>query len=652
MEKNQSIHPFVLTHKEILFGNFSTYETIIEQIYTAIYVRVSSEKQYKEGTSIESQIYDTLEKAKELGIPAEMIRIYLEGGESGEDIDRPQMNRLRDDCERGFIKNIIITHPDRFSREMNGKLQVCSDFERNEVNLIFCDMEYSNSPEGKLFFNMLSAIAQYELEQIKRRTRKGIKKAVQERKQIQPMRVSPYGYDLIKGKFVKNDEAFYVQKIYEWYNEGLTMKEIGERLFQEGVMPKRAESQSWNQSTIQRILKNENYIGKYYYNRRKTQKVKGQRTKMGKPKKTYSLRESEDWWVIDDPNVVPPIIDLELFYKAQAKRLSNWKGKGQIKHNYLLAKLLYCDCCGIKFSPFTTQSQQTSKKTGETKKWFYRRYRCQNKNPRKYGEDVKKCPLPILHADDLEKFIWNNYIINTICDVELIKQKFLEIEEGGHDPSLDELTRCNKKLNDITDEKNRVMIAFQKGWKSMEDTDKEMEKLMNEEQNLKIKKEELEKHLNSKTNVKKSKEKIIESALEISEFVKNGIELSFECKKKIVNLLINEIIISQGKTENEIIIQVNGVLDNTKITSTIEKIKHSLNENNSEILRHPILQPQVVVNKDDAVKNILKHSNEPFIHKTFEDHKAYTNYIVKITFLTENGKKTKIKYRKSKFSIS
>lgn len=652
IEYNNVDHPFMLSHKDILFEEFMNV-SFVEQIYTAIYVRVSTERQANEGTSLETQIYDCLEKAKQLGIPPEYIRIYKEAGQSGEDIDRPEMNRLREDVENGFIKNVIIVHPDRLSREMNGKLQVCTEIERNEVNLVFIDMEYSNTPEGQLFFNLLSSIAQYELEQIKKRTRKGIKKAVQQKKQIQPMRVPPFGYNLTEGKFVIiEEEAKYVGLIFQWYINGLTMKEIGEKLFEENVMPKRKESESWNSSSIQRILKNENYIGKYYYNRKKTKKVKGQRTKSGKPKRVYSTRHEEDWWLIDDPEVVPPLIDLETFYKAQSQRLANWKEKGQIKHEYLLARLLHCECCNIKFSPYTSQSQQTAKKTGETKKWFYRRYRCQNKNPRKYGGDIKKCPLPSLNANLLEEFIWDRFILNSICDVELLKEKIMQKEEEGQDPKLDEYNRLSQKLQDVKDEASRVQRAYQKGWKSEADTDKEMDILMNQEKELQLKVDKLDKELSTKTNVKLSKEQILDSALKIAELLKNGYELPFEIKKKIVNLLINEITISEGKNENEIIVRVIGVLDEAKIIQTTEEIKFEMNEDNSELLRYPRTQPQAVVNKGNVVNSKAKYSGQGLIHKDSQHHIAYVEYVAKINYITESGKNTKMKYRKSKFAIS
>lgn len=102
-----------------------------------------------------------------------------------------------------------------------------------------------------------------------------------------PMRVAPYGYDLNNSKLTINEEeAKFVEKIYYWYvNEGLTLRQIGDRLYEQGAIPKRKESMNFGASSIRRILTSEIYIGRYIYNKRKTQKKKGEKTASGKPKR-------------------------------------------------------------------------------------------------------------------------------------------------------------------------------------------------------------------------------------------------------------------------------------------------------------------------------------------------------------------------------
>src|SRR5690606_12333059 len=155
---------------------------------------------------LDGQIESCIKKAKELGINKDSVKIYKEAGFTGEDIDRPKMDELRKDVKGGIVERVIITHPDRLSRELVDKLIVCNEFEKNDVELVIVDTEYKITPEGELIFNMQSSIAQYELAMSKKRTSGGVMRSVRENKNVMPMRVPPYGYDYIDKKLVVIEE--------------------------------------------------------------------------------------------------------------------------------------------------------------------------------------------------------------------------------------------------------------------------------------------------------------------------------------------------------------------------------------------------------------------------------------------------------------
>lgn len=138
--------------------------------------------QVAEGHSLEHQVELCTNKANELGIHPDSIKVFREEGFSGEDVDRPAMNELREEISARLINRVIITHPDRLSRDLTDKLFLCREFESRDVHLIFVDTEYQSTPEGQLFFNLMSVIAQYELSLIKKRTVRGRLKAVEKDK--------------------------------------------------------------------------------------------------------------------------------------------------------------------------------------------------------------------------------------------------------------------------------------------------------------------------------------------------------------------------------------------------------------------------------------------------------------------------------------
>lgn len=507
-------------------------------MFTAVYARVSTGMQAMEGTSLDGQVELCIKKAKELHVIENELKIYKEEGFSGEDIERPAMNQLRQDVASGLINCIIITHPDRLSRDLTDKLFVCREFESRNVNLVFVDTEYKNTPEGQLFFNLISVIAQYELSLIKKRTVRGRLIAVEKDNKVMPMRVPPYGYNWVEGHLEINDqEAVFVKLIYQWYvHDHLTLREIGTKLVELGAEPKRAESKNWSASSIQNILKSEVYIGKLYYNRRKTQKVKGERTKKGAPKKTYTYRDEKDWLLV----TVPSIIDDSLFSQAQEQRSKNKKMSGNVKHKYLFKSLMRCGHCGRKWEA-TTYSGRPNNSTGIREK--YKSYRCPNVNPKKYGPDVTSCPSRSIRAELLDGYVWN-LIIEAISDPDDYKKR-IEMKSTSVISELELAAESIKKQLTLKEkEKEKLKIMFMKELINEQEMDTDF-------RNVKGEIDELQSQYNGyMRQIDSLNEKIILDEknnilfLEIDNFIRNkGENLEFHEKRYVVETLISELLL-------------------------------------------------------------------------------------------------------------
>lgn len=545
---------------------------------TAVYTRVSSTKQVEFGTSLNYQQEVCINKAKAMGANDEDIIIYREEGVSGEDIDRPQMNRLREDIKQHKIDKIIILHPDRLSRNMVDRLIVCSEFEKYEVGLFFVDSEYKDTEEGKLFFNIQSSIAQYELELIKKRTKRGTISAVKEGK-VMPMRFTTYGYDY-EDKMLKinEEEAKFVKLIYQWYvYDKLTMREIGEKLYIMGAKTKRNGSRNWSASTIQRILKNETYIGNYYYNRRKSKKVKGEKTASGRKKMEYEYRDKEEWILVK----VPPIIDPVTFYLAEDQRAENGKNSGNMKHEYLLKQKIRCGHCGCKYSSYTATSMSRSVRTGEvTSKRQYRKYRCVNATHRKYGEGIERCRAKILDADTIENYIWNNLVMRIVNEGDAILE---EIENRHTKPSQeiqDQYDIQQLQLSRLEEEKKRLIQLFKKGYIDEVEMDKDMEKANEAVKDIQ---RTLKKYEDKIFNIGKN-EANMKMLKELFEQVKNELngenDIDSKTKRRIIDYLIDEIIITWNDDDNGFHITSVGQVD-----SLLNPKKRSESSTQEEIFR-------------------------------------------------------------------
>lgn len=563
------------------------------QNITALYLRVSSTKQVEHGTSLDYQEEACWKMAKELGVPDELIKIYREEGFSGEDIERPEMEKLRDDVKKRLIKRIIILHPDRLSRNMVDRLVVCTEFEKYEVELLFVDTEYKNTEEGKLFFNISSSIAEYELALIKKRTSRGIIKAVKDGK-VMPMRFAPYGYDLVGTELIiNNDEAPFVRKIYQWYvYDKLTMREIGERLASQNAIPKRKNVPIWSASTIQKILKNETYIGKFYYNRRKVSKVKGERTKGGKPKKVYEYRDKEEWIEIE----VPAIVDVATFSLTQEQREKNTKNSGNIKHEYLLRQKIRCGHCGVKYSSYATTSYSKSRVTGEkTSSRVYKRYRCVNGTHRQFGEGVELCDAKQIRADYLDDYIWNELVMLMVNDTDEIIEKVKQTNEKPSDEIIETYNLLQFKVKKFEEEKSRIINLYKKGYIDEDEMDRDLGKV---EKEIKTFKKEMEKYEKQIVEIGKSEvslDMLKQMIDEIREKINHEEEISFKVKRQIIELLIDDIILKW-----------NG--DQLKVTcvGVIDTLMNAKNERNRD--SELSTQHQVIVDTTNNVINLTFES--------------------------------------------
>lgn len=568
---------------------------IFMEKYTIIYLRVSTDKQFETGSSIQYQEDVCWKKAKEFNEPDHLIKIYREHA-SGEDIDRPEMNKIRDEVAAGKVKRIIIVHPDRLSRNMVDRLVVCNEFEKYGVSLVFLDVEYKDSEEGKLFFNIQSSIAQYELALIKKRTRRGSITKSQNGK-IMGFNHVTYGYKFIRKKDAKTkkeentleintDEAHFVKLIFQWYvYDKLTMREIGEKLCSLNAIPRRKKIPEWSASSIQNILKNETYIGKFYYNRRHTQKVKGEKTVSGKPKRTYEVRDKDEW--IEIP--VPAIIDPATFYLAQEQREKNAKHSGNVKHEYLLRKKIRCGHCGNKYASFTTTNHTKNKKGEISSTRMYRRYRCTNRNARIFGDDAKRCNSNIINADVIENYLWENLIMNIINNTDKVLN---DIRNKYEKPSQEVESAYNLLKYQITklkEEEQRIINLYKKAYIDEDEMERDMGQIRSK---IKEFKKEMEKYEQQIFNIDKSElniEMLKEKIKKVKKAMENQDELSYKLKRQLVDYFIDEIILKWNE-------------DGSLNVTTVGAINYF---DNNEQLGELSTKHQTVIDTTNAVFNIL-----------------------------------------------
>lgn len=292
-----------------------------------LYCRVSTDIQM-EGYSIDAQ-KDFLKSYCKMH-EIDNYEFYIDGGYSGSNINRPDMQRLIEDVEDHKIDIVVVFKLDRLSRSQKDTLYLIEEvFNPNDCGFVSIKENFdTNTPFGKAMVGILSVFAQLERETILERTRIGRKKRAEEGLWYGTGNLPfAYDYDEKKGILVPNKEKVeIVNKMVELYLQGMPMTQVG-ALF------------GLQDQTVRSIFTSPVGLGKIPY---KDEIFEGQHE---------------------------PIMTQETYDKLQQKMKER---AVTYKHaNYLLAGKIVCGKCGAKYRyqkagtssiRLYCYSQQTSKK--------------------------------------------------------------------------------------------------------------------------------------------------------------------------------------------------------------------------------------------------------------------------------------------------
>ena len=195
----------------------------------ALYIRVSTEYQAEEGYSIGAQ--EERLKGYCTAMGWENYRLYIDGGFSGSNLDRPEIRRLIADAEEGCLQSVLVYKLDRLSRSQKDTLFLIEDvFLPHGVDFISLNESIDTStPYGRAMIGILSAFAQLERENIYLRTRMGMLERVKQGYWMGGGK-APFGYDYDseQGILVPNRDAETVRKIYDLYIKGYSPQKLAD----------------------------------------------------------------------------------------------------------------------------------------------------------------------------------------------------------------------------------------------------------------------------------------------------------------------------------------------------------------------------------------------------------------------------------------
>ena len=444
------------------------------------------------------------------------VKGYVDDGITGtSDIKRDNFMKMIEDARSSKFDLIVTKEISRFSRNTLDSIKYTRELLSYGVAVLFVNDNINTAlPDSELRLTIMASMAQDEIRRLSERVKFGMHRAI-ERGEILGNNLL-YGYKKDKAtgilKLVE-DEAKVVRRIHELYAvEEFSLSKIAKTLNSEGL--KTCQNKKWCVSTISRMIENPKYKG--YYCARKSEIV----DYMTKRIKYF---EKDDWVIYEDKTRIPPIVDEDLWERANTRLASRKKAfserkedKSIYKNRYLYSAKIYCKQHNTVFH------RRKFRKKKKDITWVCSEY-LKNGKTTCDSPNIRESELDAIFKDLISKLqIDSKDIINTLMN----HYRHLEIDTGIDE----EISSREKKINNLYTKKDKILeLSIQGGLSNEEfyernnqfndkinDLTKELNKLKMDKDKLRTttnKTKELEDILKSKVNSKSTITKIISSLL-------------------------------------------------------------------------------------------------------------------------------------------
>lgn len=439
------------------------------------YVRESPSLAENENTK-DSQISALVERIKtDNNI---FIGGYVDNGWAGDLLARPDLDRLRDDASQSKFDVLYIFDRSRLARKYWLQELVVEELEERGIEIIFLQERKAETEEDKVLQGIKGVFFEYERAKIRERTRRGRLHLAKQGKLVG--HEAPFGYRYVRPDHNKEerwyeiveDEAKIVNMIFQWIgNEACSLTEVRRRLHEKQIKTRSGNKTIWSNSTLSRLLRRTDYIGKSFYN--KTLSVVPQNPRNNgykRMKKTGRIYKPQEEWL---PIAVPSIVDEDLFYRTQEQLKNNaFFSKRNQKFPYLLSGLLFCGCgCNARMSG-----------DGQEKYRYYRSTDRIKKFPEK-----RVCTALSIPVNKIESLVWNK-IVEFLNNPKLVLKQLKDIEKKKvkeQDQLKISLLDIQKRVEKLNIEEERIATAFRKSFLSLEQLNIQMKDISKQKEQIK-----------------------------------------------------------------------------------------------------------------------------------------------------------------------
>ncbi|MDR2175159.1 MAG: recombinase family protein [Synergistaceae bacterium] len=361
-----------------------------------------------------------------------------------------------EDSGKKLLRYLIIHKLDRFSRDKYDAVTYKRKLKMNGVTILSVTENLDDSPESAMLESCLEGMAQYFSRNLAREVMKGMRESAYKCTHLGG--IPPLGYEVEAAtkKYVVNEtEAGIVRTIFSKYAEGVGYNQILEYLNGMGYRSKRG--QPFGKNSLNSILKNEKYVGKFIFNKKLEKDVSGKRNPMVKPE--------EEWIVV--PGGLPAIVDEDIFDKVQAKMAQNKKNSGMFKAKeiYLLSGLVECGECGSSMYGNTRMCGRN--------KSNYSSYRCSGR------ANHRGCTNKEVRRDYIDNYVLDELYRRLFSDISIRKLASMlnDYNRKQSAASSGEVTQAQGELEEVTRKISTVIQLVTESGISIETVKEELRKL-------------------------------------------------------------------------------------------------------------------------------------------------------------------------------
>ena len=216
------------------------------------YIRVSTEYQKLKENSINNQIKSINEYCNRNDF--DLVEIFEDNGISGLISNRIGLTEMIDKIKSENVDCVIVYSLSRLGRKLKDVIQFIELLEKKNIKFISLKENFnSNDIVGKLMFNILGSINEFEVNILSQRISdvKQYKKSV---KEVYCGKIL-FGTDRIDNKLVKNDKEFEVlELITDLRNKGNSYFKISKYLNDHNILSK--ENKCWYGSSVRSVYQN------------------------------------------------------------------------------------------------------------------------------------------------------------------------------------------------------------------------------------------------------------------------------------------------------------------------------------------------------------------------------------------------------------